>query len=100
MTAETQKPLHYSDCAINQLVENHGWTLINQNLVQKKFKNVAPVGQLSDGSRIYFAEFDDRGRYLTIHAGFNILFDIDCRDLDADEIAIMVEQKMKEKVYS
>lgn len=73
-------PLHYSERIINQLVEQHGWTKLNEGAAEKLIAGMASAGELSTGSRTLTASFNENGRYLSLQLGFDELLDMDMRD--------------------
>jgi len=68
---------HYSDRIAAELLAR-GWHWKDSRTLYKRFHNVAPAGVESDGSRIVYARFCDRFRYLQGSAGWD-RFDIDGR---------------------
>ena len=61
---ESEKP--YSEQIITALVANHGWTASTNSSATKEFTGMAAGGELSDGTRMLTARFDDKGRYIGI----------------------------------
>lgn len=85
------KHQHYSEQVIRSLCEAHGWTPIGDGrVVQKDF-----------GGGLLFAHFDERSRYLTLDRlalggdmGFkDVVFDMDCRNVDVGVMAAAFNQK-------
>jgi len=57
---------HYSEKIIAALVANHGWTASTNSSATKEFTGMAAGGELSDGTRMLTARFDNKGRYIGI----------------------------------
>lgn len=85
------KHRHYSAQFIRGLNETYGWTIFADNrVVQKAF-----------GDEMFFAHFDDSGRYLTLDRGLSledVVFDVDCRDRDVASVAAVFNHKA-EAIY-
>ena len=84
---EPEKP--YSENIITALVANHGWTASTNSSATKEFTGMAVGGELSDGTRMLTARFDDKGRYIGIDKdGFDSTpipeTDMDMRDYMTD----------------
>lgn len=60
---------------IDYLVEQHGWNRQSTNVADKDFAGVASAGDLSEGTRTWFANYKEEGqrRSLTLQAGFDDL---------------------------
>lgn len=84
--------MHISDATLNALAAI-GWT-VNGMRAEKLFANIAPVGTISNGSRVLHVQFDESGRWLEIvDAWGKVLKDFDSRDYvgKAAEFAILIE---------
>lgn len=87
---------HYSEKILAELMASHGWTRAASG-VQKTLAGDAVGGMLNpDGGRIVYGAFDSRGRYLTLQAGFEDIFDIDCRDRDVKQVAAEFDQRVSD----
>lgn len=80
---------HKSDQVIQLLVSQHGWEGVNGTESAKKNVGGATAGgELNpDGDRWVTASFDERRRYLVLQSGWTDIFDIDIRDVPADQVA-------------
>jgi hypothetical protein len=94
---------HYSEQIIDELVANFGWkrsdvsrqdetVFITKTLVD----NHARGGQLNpEGVVTVNANFCDRGRYLQLNRGFEVEFDMDCRDREVKRAAKEFNDKVE-----
>jgi len=95
----SQEEKHYSEQILDYMVENLGWSK-DGNLVEKRFANVAKGGQFDEtGTRTVYVGFCEQGRYIEAMLGFDNLVDLDCRDFDSDEAAMLFDDLIKEKLY-
>jgi len=82
---------HYSDRILTQLVFEHGWELLLTG--RSAFKDFSDGTTANPVKRQFIATFDDRGRYLTFEAGWQVPFDIDARDRDIAGVAAEFDER-------
>ena len=84
---------YYSEKIIDLLCENKGYSPLNFTKTDEKtatiiYTDPARAGSLNPtGEFKMTAQFDDTGRYLALHSGFQTAFDLDARNVNPENAA-------------
>jgi hypothetical protein len=89
---------HYSEQIIDELVNSYGWDYNSDSgfITKTLIDNNGKGGQLNpEGIVNVNANFCDRGRYLQLNKGFDVEFDMDCRDREVKQAAKEFNDKVE-----
>jgi hypothetical protein len=91
---------HYSEEILEILIEDFGWTA-TQTGIARGYTAKDKAGNFNpQGIFIMTASFCDRSRYLSLYSGFNVVFDLDCRDVKPTEAAKKFNQAFENYIQS
>lgn len=75
---------HYSEHILDALMNKYGWkpdSIYSGKVIAYWYKQPERAGMMNpDGNFCVLANFDERGRYLSLYRGFEEVLNIDCRD--------------------
>jgi hypothetical protein len=89
---------HYSEEIIEILINEFGWTA-TQTGIARGYTAEDKSGTFNpQGIFIMTASFCDRSRYFSLYSGFNVVFDIDCRDAEPSKAAERFNRAFEEYI--